>query len=40
MSSRVYELSDDVTVYLVLNDFRTGMASTTFSAACLPHRLF
>jgi hypothetical protein len=26
MSSRVSELSDDVTVYLVLNDFRTGLA--------------
>src|SRR5271170_6309143 len=26
MSHRVSELSDDVTVYLVLNDFRTGMA--------------
>jgi hypothetical protein len=26
MSSRVSERSDDVTVYLVLNDFRTGLA--------------
>jgi hypothetical protein len=26
MSRRVAELSDDVTVYLVLNDFRTGLA--------------
>jgi hypothetical protein len=26
MSRRVSELSDDVTIYLVLNDFRTGMA--------------
>jgi hypothetical protein len=32
MPRRVPELSDDVTVYLVLNDFRTGLANVETTA--------